>query len=916
GGFKISNGGSSAAKVTSIKFKRTGVSSDSTLNNVYLYDSMGNRLTDAASIANGVISFTDSAGLVSVPSMGSVVVLLRADIAGTWSGGVCSANCTNGQTVGVMTTEVTTDAGAATGLPISGPEHTIAAQPSGIATVQLNGVTPTDNSGIEPQNDFVVWQSTVNIGSRDTSMSAIRFQQIGSAYPDDLQNFRLMVDGVQVGTAVAKADASRFVSFGFATPVTLKAGSHVIKLVGDVVGGSTRTFKFSLRRVVDMEVWDSQLNIAVTPTVTGTDGDSATMTNFPANAGDITVSGGTITITKATDSASGNVVKGGSSITLAKFKVKAQGEKLKVENLKVELTHSIEGTTVASQVGSIRNGALFLDGVQIGSTQNITTAAAGTQFNLGSSMILDVGKEYALEVRGDVFDADGTDNMDNGQTMTVNLLAGSSNVYKMTSLGYLDSSTVSGNQITVATGNLTLSKYSAYSNQTIVVPQTAFKIADFRLSTGATESVNINNITVALPAAYTSTNMTPAHLQDLYVVYGTKTTNTKATGATSQSWSVNETLAANSTMEVRVYATLNSSIANASTTVATVTVDGNSLNSGSAVTSGAIAGQTITAGVGSITSAVDASTPVSANAVANSMPLVASFKFTAVNDNFTITELTSKVTSANDAAAISELVYKVGGTEVRRQPLNGIYSTSTGLAISVPSSGTGVKVVDVYANLGSIGPNAATTSANIAVTLDGFEYQNSNGVKTRDYTDRAGNAMYAFRTKPTITNAALPTPVLADGTQTLAKFQISADTAGSVAWKTIKFTVSNSGAATVTPTTWKLYDNDNQSSVLATGAQSGQVVTFTLTTDQEVSGTKTYVVKGDVTGSAANTSVSMKVNTGVGSRTAPDIQASVAAAATFVWSDMSSQNHSATTPDWMDDYLVKNLPTDAQTMTR
>src|SRR3989338_2594570 len=337
GGFKIMNGGSAAAKVTALKFKRTGVSSDATLNNVYLYDSMGNRLTDAASIATGVINFSDSAGLVTVPAGGSVVVLVRADVAGS----------TNGQTIGVMFTDATADGSAVGGTPISGPEHTIAAAPTGMATAQFNGVTPVDNASLDPQNDYTVWQSTVSIGSRDTLLSAIRFQQIGSVYQDDVQNFRLMVDGVAVGSAVAKADANRFVSFNFASPVTVKAGSHVVKLVADIISGSTRTFKFSLRRVVDVELWDSQPSVVVTPTVTGNDGGVAAMTNFPMNAGDVTIAGGTITITKATDSPSGNVVDSGTAVTLAKFKVKAQGEKLKVENLRVSMTHSDTGGVIS-----------------------------------------------------------------------------------------------------------------------------------------------------------------------------------------------------------------------------------------------------------------------------------------------------------------------------------------------------------------------------------------------------------------------------------------------------------------------------------------------------------------------------------------------------------------------------------------
>ncbi|MFA5715071.1 MAG: hypothetical protein WC998_05000, partial [Candidatus Paceibacterota bacterium] len=39
-------------------------------------------------------------------------------------------------------------------------------------------------------------------------------------------------------------------------------------------------------------------------------------------------------------------------------------------------------------------------------------------------------------------------------------------------------------------------------------------------------------------------------------------------------------------------------------------------------------------------------------------------------------------------------------------------------------------------------------------------------------------------------------------------------------------------------------------------------------------------------------------------------------AASFVWSDVSAQNHSILTSDWTGDYLVRQLPTDTQNLTK
>lgn len=891
--FKVMNMGTTPAKVTTLKLKRTGISSDSTLNNVYLYDGAGNRLTDSASVATGMITFTDSAGLMTVPAGASMSVAVRADI----------NTGTNGQTVGVMLTDVVADVGTVSGTPVSGAEMTIAAQPAGIATADFTGVTTPTGGSIDPQNDYTVWQRTVSIGSRDTMMSAIRFQQIGSAYLDDIQNFRLYVDGVQVGSAVAKADANRFVSFNFATPVTLKAGSHVVKLVGDVVGGSGRSFQFSLRRVVDVEIWDSQLNIVVTPTV----GNAA----FAAvDAGSTSVNAGTITITKATDSPSGNVVLNGSAVTLAKFTVRAAGEKMKVENLAVNFT----GTSTPG--GKLRNGALFLDGVQIGSTADILGTTAGTVYNLGSSMQLEPGKDYVLEVRADVFNSGTGGAFLAGDTITVGIVAAASpNVYRMSSLGYISNTAVSANQVTVASGALTLSKYTAYANQTVTSPQTAYKLGEWRVTTGSTEGVNVDTFTLTLAGdlAATSTDLT-----NLYIVYGSKTSTVKSNAASSQTWSVNEPLAPNTTLSIALYGNLASGIAAGKFTAGTLTVSGTSQSSGQAVTSSAVAGQTITVGSGTLTTALDASTPVSALVVANSMPKLASFKYTAQNDAFTLVDVGVTVGSSAAAAAISEIVFKDGSTELKRVPMNNTAATGTALNVTVPYNST--KVIDVYAQLGGIGTGFATTSSNVGVSLVSTKYRNSNGVELYENTVRAGNPMYAFKTKPTITNVVLPTTVLANGTMAIAKVQITADAGGTVAWRKMTFKVATTS---VVATNFRIYDAANESSTLAgssavASADANGYVTFTLTSDQEISGSKTYVVKADITGAdTAGDSISTSIPELGSLLAAPNTYAVVAAlAGSFIWSDESVIGHSDTTPDWTNDYLVKNLPTDSQTLTK
>jgi hypothetical protein len=347
---------------------------------------------------------------------------------------------------------------------------------------------------------------------------------------------------------------------------------------------------------------------------------------------------------------------------------------------------------------------------------------------------------------------------------------------------------------------------------------------------------------------------------------------------------------------------------------------GLSQNTGDVVTSEIIEGQIITIGVGSLTAAVDASSPVSALVVANTMPKVASFKFTGSNDSFTITELAAKVASSNDAAAITELVFKNGATEIARVPFVGIYATATGITVSIPSNGN--EVIDVYANLSSVGTGFADSGANVGVTLVSYEAQNSGGGETSYDVNLSGNNTYVFKTKPVITNVALPTTVLTPGVVTVAKVNITTDAGGTLAWRKLVWTIATSSSENFFISSFNLYDAADQSTVLANTTvsldqDSGKIV-VTSTSDQEISGSKTYVLKAMVEGTVTTgASISTTLtSSGLGFTAPTDAATSQATEATFVWSDESIVGHDVTTSDWMNDYLVKNLPTDSQALTK
>ncbi len=392
--------------------------------------------------------------------------------------------------------------------------------------------------------------------------------------------------------------------------------------------------------------------------------------------------------------------------------------------------------------------------------------------------------------------------------------------------------------------------------------------------------------------------------------------------AVGNTWSVSELLAKNASMVVEVWGNIGTfTVADGNDTmISSLLVSGTTTNSGQTVntnTNNVLAGQTLTAAsAGTIVSAVDASTPVSKLVVAGSTTPVAAYKFTTTNDSYTITEVVVTATPGG-STVIGNVVLKDGATVVATKPLAGTTATFSNLSVAVNANAS--KTLTAEVQLGSIGFGAGTSGADVKLTLDSFKASSSQGVETTNGTDRAGNAMYAYMSIPTVTNVALPTTILGGaGTRTIAKFTVAADT-NPVAWKKIIFSVSKSSAPVLTLAT--VWDTSTNTQVAGTptlttvgnGNATGSIA-FVATTEQQVSvgAPKTYELRVTLASGGASDYVATNIAQGT-TYVAPAAYATVAGTgATFVWTDMSAQSHDETTLDWNNDFLIKNIPTDSQ----
>jgi hypothetical protein len=768
-----------------------------------------------------------------------------------------------------------------------------------------------------------------------------------------------------IGSAIQSLDANGYVTFDMTSnPVTLQTGSREIKVVADIVGGSNRNFTFSLRTAADATFIESQYNVNILPTVTA-GAFTAQTTGYSS------INEGTISIIKATDSPSANVVDLASNVTLAKYTLKAAGEKVKVDTLKVAVVCYDGGSTANGNVGYLRNGALYANGVQIGSTSNLYCTqytTTYTTFNLGSSLVVDPLTPVTLEVKADIYDADGTDdiavNVSGGlQTLKARIVASTGNGQGQTSLQTVDvpSTAVDGNSLTVATGGLSLSQYTAYTTQAVVPPLTAQKIAHFTLSANTTEAVNVNTIEVNLNAVASS------YATNLYVKYGNNTTATKSSAAAENTWYVNYTLPASTTIDVEVFADISSTAAG--TAYAGMYVAGTTANSATAVTAGttndytSIQGQAITFTSGAFAESF-AGAPGNQVVAGNQAVEAGKFKLTSSYQAYTVSEMRFSANSAN--AVILSASLKDGSTVLKTEPYNNAlgYFNFTGLNIEVPASTT--KTISLVYNLSIPSATAGTSGLDAKARLTYVKRSDSNGSVTEDSSlTYDANSTIVFRSVPVLTQTVLNTTnadFVNGNAIDLYKFTVAAPVQGDVSVKQFKLNITwvdggTDDTGTIKVGSLKLlkdgidittsvtiqdengYSAEGTGGVSESGSDTAIVVTWDGTTEDNITagGLTTYTLKGTPAGFhiagatdtikdsfaltfAPDTSANgtkAYLNAGTSTTTIAKLHTSAASGSgsatdyNLIWSDESAVAHSASvgassTGDWANSYLLGN----------
>ena len=277
---------------------------------------------------------------------------------------------------------------------------------------------PVTNPSLSPTADYTVWQKTVSVSTNPVKLSMITFTNLGSINADNIQNLRLYVDGTQVGSSVSQLNADRKVTFNLsANPVLLSTSNHIIKVIANVTGGSSRTFQLSLQRSSDAMFVDNQLNQPVITTVANAAFSAVTSDlQTVASAG---VSG--VSVSKAAASPVNNIPVGATNVKIASFNFLPTGEAVKVNDLYVFASTTSDGSTATAY--GLANVKIKVNGVQVGSTKDIPgsatdAASVARDFPLGSSLIIPASTVTTVDIYADAKTAANVNIGDGGTAIT------------------------------------------------------------------------------------------------------------------------------------------------------------------------------------------------------------------------------------------------------------------------------------------------------------------------------------------------------------------------------------------------------------------------------------------------------------------------------------------------------------------
>ena len=889
--------GADAVTIDSMLIQRTGSpAGDSAFTGVNIIAPNGQLLASSYKGLNAdhQATFTED---VVVPANSTVSLLLVGKLATTGYGGELPR---------LSLVSMETDASVSGSLPIEGNAMTlnetitvgvltVANTPTLAAITEEVGTTDVEFLNVKLSNDSA---------SADLRIDSIRFNNVGSASDSDVEGLELVVDGNVIATSMMKNNYVSFDLAGCAVCALDDGRNETFLLRGDIIGGSGRTLDFDVKVADDIVAYDLLNGTNVTPSAS-------------INGGRVvTISRGTLNVSKTNDVPSGNISEDTNDVELGSWNFRVAGEPITVKTVKfdVDLTTSTAGT-VAADFTNLK--LVDANGKNLTGATDATSDTTGDGYvSFTDSFTLPIG-DNVLKIVGNLsadfavddtvqfavdFSGVATTNLDATGDVTGDAIVVAAHAFP--------NAEVDASTMTVKTLTLDITTLSQVASSTIAAGSSDVLYSKIRFDAGnAGEDIKVTNFTFTIDVdAISKTN----EVQNIrFVVDGTElgitkdgstsTVNTDEVISVSLSGAdqfvipkgnsvvmeIRADLSAGSTAAGTHRMQISTALATDNTVTAQGAISGNDVTE--TVGSATARGKTVGAAGGKLQVALDSDNPSASLVAAGTEVNLAAFNFHATStedveiDYITLTQL-STVSASSSYSDIDELWFvDAAGNEIagtRMSPTStSPYINFANKAFVVNVATTG-ETLYLKAKLAAIGTGFNGVSGHrVGYYINAISHVaakgDNTGAATTEYfggtTPNSTNATthYMHRSYPKVEKLAAGGS-LANGSQNLFKFKVTAVN-GDISLYKLAFGFATT-TVRVVASTLQLYDvTDDAEKTVLNSSTSTLTNTDTLETfgsqwttnfsqsKMVISSAKarTYELRGNLAGAASGSSISV-----------------------------------------------------------
>ncbi|MSU54318.1 MAG: hypothetical protein EXS48_00560 [Candidatus Staskawiczbacteria bacterium] len=864
--------GSGDVSISKMYVTRTGLSSNSAVENIKIVDAMTGVYSGSIGSLNSdnraLITFTQN---VVVKANTSWSFYIKAGFVTSTS----TAPAGNTAVLGIgMASDITSNATSVTGsFPIVGNKMIVVNLTIGTSAVAEDGTTVDSKPNV---GDVGVTLNQFKVTGNSTeaiTVESITMLKAGTVSNNYLANLELwdVTAGKSLGI-VASLNAEGKASWSNLNILVGKGNTQRFKIRTSIVDGPGLTANADIvdGSEVLMVIKGNTYGYYITPSATGSWVGTGTA-NQTINSGALVVS------KSASTPAVGNTSAGDSKV-ISVFDLDARGESVKISSLKVTATL---GTMTYDEVTSV--AVYDENGTIVAGPKDL---ASGSTVTFTDTFIVPVGvHKYTVKAKI----ASGVSASD---TIRFGIADSSAEITAkgMTSNSSITpspASAVNGNTLTVKAAALVVTTQSSPAGRSVALGTQDFLWATFNMS--AANSGEDVQVTAMSVLDTTTSGADPDDLDNMSIwadltsassargdVYETKISNTEnPTGNSAgddviQAFTLNQTVVVpmGGFVNVGLVASLNAGSLTSGTPTRVLSIDGssatvtaNGASTGSAITEtySTTNEQTMTnSGGGALTITKDSSTPVADLILGNSTVTLGIFRLAASNvENLDVDDITLSVTNGTAVNSYwfyngTTLLGTVGGGTTPKLVLNDG-------KLMVPANGN-VKVT-VKAMLLPVDGSIVTDGTTLTATIQGSAKVNTTGLGsgsqiTSGVQGAVANTMVIVNGKPTFSlasNSPFGSLVPSDS-QHLATFDVAAfgeDDVTLSSSQTNLFTVNisrSSFTSDATAGSWVLKDEQGNTLSTISVADAATSVTFLFATkDFEVStgSPKRLLVYGD-----------------------------------------------------------------------